>query len=223
MQSTNNRFILWGGTGQAKVLADIILSNAAGIIEAVFDIDPLTKSPIEETPIYYGLQGYRDWLNSCNSPELINAIAAIGGARGRDRYNYFKMFCLDGFFTPTLTHPSATILRGAIVGKNCQLLAHSVVGANSCVGDACIINTKASVDHECIISDGVHIAPGATLCGNVTVGAFSFIAAGAVVLPKITIGANTIIGAGSVVTKDIPDNVIVFGNPARIIKENCNE
>jgi sugar O-acyltransferase (sialic acid O-acetyltransferase NeuD family) len=220
MQCTNNRFILWGGTGQAKVLADIILLHLNGIIEAVFDINPLTESPIDETPIYYGIEGYTNWLNSRVFPKPLNAIAAIGGARGRDRYNYFKVFRSDGFMTPTLIHPSATVLRNAIIGENCQVLAHAVIGANACIGDACIINTKASIDHECIISEGVHVAPGATLCGNVKVGAFAFIGAGAVLLPNVKVGENAILGAGSVVTRDIPDNVVAFGNPARIIKEN---
>jgi len=220
MQCTNNRFILWGGTGQAKVLADIILLHLNGTIEAVFDINPLTVSPLEETPIYYGIEGYRSWLDQNSSLNQLNAIAAIGGNRGKDRYNYFKTFQTDGLMTPALIHPSATVLRNSTIGENCQILAQSVIGANAYIGDATIINTKASIDHDCIISKGVHIAPGATLCGNIKVGAFAFIGAGAVLLPNISIGANSIIGAGSVVTKNIPDNVVAFGNPARVIKEN---
>lgn len=220
MKYTNNRFILWGGTGQAKVLADIILLHLNGTVEAIFDINPLTESPLEKTPIYYGIDGYRHWLDQNTSLNQLNAIAAIGGSRGKDRYNYFKSFQSDGFITPTLIHPSATVLRNSQIGENCQILAQSVIGANTFIGDACIVNTKASIDHDCIISEGVHVAPGATLCGNIKVGAFSFIGAGAVLLPNISIGVNSIIGAGSVVTKNIPDNVVAFGSPARVIKEN---
>ncbi len=46
---------------------------------------------------------------------------------------------------------------------------------------------------------------------------------GAIVLPGVTIGDNTIIGAGSVVTRDIPSNVVAFGNPCRVIKEITEE
>jgi acetyltransferase-like isoleucine patch superfamily enzyme len=91
------------------------------------------------------------------------------------------------------------------------------------IGDACIVNSSANVDHECVLGHGVHIAPGATLTGCVEVGDRSFIAAGAVVLPRIKIGSDSIIGAGSVVTRDIPDNVIAFGSPARIIRPNIIE
>lgn len=47
------------------------------------------------------------------------------------------------------------------------------------------------------------------------------ICGGAIVIGKIMIGNNVIIGAGAVVTKDIPDDCVVVGNPARIIKEKC--
>ncbi|MFN8708600.1 MAG: DapH/DapD/GlmU-related protein, partial [Planctomyces sp.] len=65
----------------------------------------------------------------------------------------------------------------------------------------------------------VHIAPGATVAGCVTIGENAMIGAGAVVLPRLTIGPNSIVGAGSIVTRDIPANKVAFGNPARIIRD----
>jgi acetyltransferase-like isoleucine patch superfamily enzyme len=99
-------------------------------------------------------------------------------------------------------------------------MAHSFLGAKAVIGDSCILNTRASVDHESILGNGVHIGPGAVLCGLVQVDDFSFIGAGATVLPRIKIGKNCIIGAGAIVTKDIMDNEIVIGNPARFSKNN---
>ena len=86
------------------------------------------------------------------------------------------------------------------------------------VGRHCIINTGASVDHECVIEDYVHISPHSTLCGNVSVGAGSWIGAGTTVIPGVKIGKWSVIGAGSVVTKDIPDRVLAVGNRCEIIK-----
>mgnify|MGYP003438996805 CR=1 FL=1 len=87
--------------------------------------------------------------------------------------------------------------------------------ADARVGQACIVNHRASIDHECIVGDGVHLAPGATLCGCVTLHDNVMIGAGAVILPRLSIGENSIIGAGAVVTRDVPPNVVVVGNPAR--------
>ena len=71
------------------------------------------------------------------------------------------------------------------------------------------------VEHECIIENFVHIAPGAVLTGNVIVGENTLIGANATILPGIKIGKNCIIGAGSVVVKDVCDNSVVKGNPAK--------
>ncbi len=52
----------------------------------------------------------------------------------------------------------------------------------------------------------------------ITIGENVWIGGGAIVLPGVTVGHNSVVGAGSVVTKDVPDNVVVVGNPARIVK-----
>ena len=84
------------------------------------------------------------------------------------------------------------------------------------IGNHCIVNTAASIDHDCVLEDFTFVGPNATLCGEVHIGEGSFIGAGSVILPGIKIGKNCMIGAGSVVTKDIPNNVTVYGNPAKI-------
>lgn len=56
-------------------------------------------------------------------------------------------------------------------------------------------------------------------CKPVVIGRNVWIGAGATILPGVTIGDNSVVGAGSVVTKDVPDDTIVVGNPARIIKK----
>jgi acetyltransferase-like isoleucine patch superfamily enzyme len=76
------------------------------------------------------------------------------------------------------------------------------------------------VEHGCIVQPFSHIGPGTVLAGDVTVGEGSFIGANATVLPGISVGVNTIIGAGSVVVKNIPDNTVYAGNPARFLRKH---
>ena len=74
------------------------------------------------------------------------------------------------------------------------------------------------MDHDCVIGRAVHIAPGAHLCGGITVGERTLIGAGATVIPNLRIGSDVVIGAGATVVGDIPDGVTALGTPARIVK-----
>ena len=81
------------------------------------------------------------------------------------------------------------------------------------------MNTNASVDHECRLADGVHVAPGARIAGCVEIGRCAMVGIGAVILPRLRIGEGAIVGAGAVVTRDVPDRAVVYGNPARIVRQ----
>jgi len=120
----------------------------------------------------------------------------------------------------SVVHPTATVSPYATIDKGTVVFHHSVIQSGTSIGKHCIINTKASVDHDCIIEDFVHISPGAILCGNVQVGELSWIGTGSVIIQGIKIGKNVMIGAGSVIIRDVPDNVVVVGNPGKIIKTN---
>jgi sugar O-acyltransferase (sialic acid O-acetyltransferase NeuD family) len=219
MRGNCPEFVIWGAKGHALVLADIIHGQGGRVI-ALFDREPPAISPLVGVPVYAGLDDYHAWVRSLASVRDVAAIAAIGGARGKDRCDYLALFRHTGFRTPFLIHPSATVSPSARIGDNCQVLAGTVVVAGAQIGEASIINTKASVDHECVLGEGVHIAPGATLCGCVEIGSFTLVGAGAVVLPRVRIGTNVLVGAGSAVTKDIPDNVVAVGVPARVVRKN---
>lgn len=211
------KFILWGAKGHALVLAEIVQEQGGKII-ALFDSSAATNTVLPGVEIHRGLAAYDAWLLKQENVQSISAIAAIGGARGRDRREFLEVFRRSGFKTPTLIHSSAVVSRSAYIGENSHILAGAVIAPMVELGEACIVNTNASVDHECLLAAGVHVAPGATLCGCVWVGENTLIGAGSVVLPRIRIGSNVVIGAGSVVTRDIPDGVMAFGNPAKIIK-----
>ena len=221
MTINKKKFLIWGAKGHAKVLDEIIRLNNGEVI-ALIDRDSFLDSPISSLKILEGYQGYSNWLKETRnlySNFKVSAISAIGGEKGKDRLDYLKMFKLDGFETPSLIHPKSHVSDTAVIGENSQICAFAFVGADALVGDACIINTKASIDHESIIGNGVHLAPGATLCGCVKVGNLVFIGASAIILPNLSIGENSIIGAGSIVTRDVPKNVLVYGNPAKIIRK----
>ena len=81
-----------------------------------------------------------------------------------------------------------------------------------------IINSNATIEHDCVIEDYCHVAPGAVLAGDVFVGPSSSIGAGSTVKQGVKIGRNVTIGAGSVVLNDIPDNETWVGVPAKKLR-----
>lgn len=115
-------------------------------------------------------------------------------------------------------HPSAIISNFATFGVGNFIAANATINALAKIGNNCILNTGCIIEHECVIESGVHIAPGTVLAGSVTVGENSFIGANSVVKQGVKIGSGVTVGAGSVVIKDIPDNEIWVGNPAKKLK-----
>jgi UDP-N-acetylbacillosamine N-acetyltransferase len=126
----------------------------------------------------------------------------------------------NGFSQIIFIHQSAKVSKTAQLEDSVLVSMGAMIQSCAMVGKGSIINTGAIVEHECTIAPFSHIGPGTVLAGNVKVGTGSFIGANATVLPGITIGSNAIIGAGAVVTKDVPENAIFTGNPARLLRSN---
>lgn len=109
----------------------------------------------------------------------------------------------------------ALVSRWADLEPGVALLPGAVVNAATRIGRGSIVNTNASVDHDCIIGEFVHVAPGVAVCGGVTVGEGTLIGVGARVAPNVSIGAWAVVAAGAVVLDDVADGTLVAGIPAR--------
>ncbi len=190
---------LYGASGHAKVIIDILKANGMEI-EGLLDDNP----DVTELMGYKVLHGVND---------VSSLIISIGNNRIR------KMIAerLETRFEKAV-HPSAIMSPSAKVGDGTVVMQGAIVQACAEIGKHCIVNTGASVDHECVLEDYVHVSPHSTLCGNVHVGEGSWIGAGTTVIPGVKIGKWSVIGAGSVVVRDIPDGVVAYGNPCRVVR-----
>lgn len=147
--------------------------------------------------------------------DVDGCIIAIGNNKVRERLSLdWKQLYI------TAVHPNAIISSLAVeLVEGTVVMAGVVINPRVRIGAHCIINTKASIDHDCTIGDFVHISPGATLCGTVTVEEGAHIGAGATIIPGKKIGAWAVVGAGAVVVSDVPAGATVVGVPAKIIKQ----
>ncbi|GGA85064.1 hypothetical protein GCM10011521_24370 [Arenimonas soli] len=204
--------LFWGATGQARVLREAL--HGVAEVVAVFDLADL-PSPFAGVPIHTGEAGYARWASQYRDAAAVGACVAIGGGRGQDRLARQRWLESKGHAPLDVLHPRSFQAGDARIGRGCQLLAMSAVCSGAWLGDAVIVNTHASVDHDCRLGDGVHVGPGARLAGEVVIGDHAFIGTGAVILPRIQVGPGATVGAGAVVTRNVAPGETVVGNPAR--------
>ena len=117
-------------------------------------------------------------------------------------------------------HSGLDISKTSFIGVGALINSKVSIAAHTTIGDFVSINRHVSIGHHTVISDYCSINPGTNIAGNVTIGEGTTIGMGTNILHQVKIGKNTIIGAGSVVTKDIPDNVVAYGSPCKVIRDN---
>jgi sugar O-acyltransferase (sialic acid O-acetyltransferase NeuD family) len=186
---------IYGAGGQAKIILDCLRNarQSYGVVTLVDD---------NEARHGESLLGHR--IRSKDAIGAERGFIAIGG--NKDRLRVAAAF--KGKLV-TLIHRTATISEETSIGEGTLLMAGSIVNIGTRIGDNVIINTAATVDHDCVIHDGVHIAPGCHLCGNVEVGSGTLLGVGTVVVPGIRIGRNARIHAGQAITRDVADGETV--------------
>jgi acetyltransferase EpsM len=205
----DNKIILIGYSGHAMVIADAALDNGLNIIGYA------EKKIIENNP--FNLKYLGDEKEETFIGWKLNADFLIGIGDNIIREKIFNSLVKRGSEVKTLKSKSSIISKYATIGNGTFVSNNVTVNACSQIGMNVILNSGCIVEHECNIENSAHIAPGAVLAGNVTIGERSFVGANAVLKQGVVIGKNVIIGAGAVVLHDIPDNMKVVGNPIRFI------
>ena len=204
------QIFIYGGGGHGKVVIETIERQfGSERIGGLFDDDPQKKdSDFYGYKIIGGIKDYNE--------QIPNLILAIGNNEIRKKKAAEIVHLVTSFITAS--DPSSQISRATTIGKGTLVMPGVIINADAYIGNHCILNTNAIIEHECYVGNFTHIAPGAVLTGAVKIGEATMIGANSVIVPGIKIGSNCLIAAGSVVTTNIPDNAVVRGNPARILK-----
>ena len=203
----SKQVFLLGCGGHGRVILDTLLSRGI-YVNGI--IDPGLK--IGDQMFGISVVGGDNFLDHLNPIDvfLINGLGANPSVQSRKKI--FEDLKTRGFSFTGIRHPSSVVGLECDLGQSSQIMAGVVLQNRVHIGDNVVINTRASIDHDCSIDSHTFICAGVVLCGGVLVGKSVFIGAGAVVLPSVKIGANVIIGAGAVVTKNIPEGRVVVGN-----------
>jgi sugar O-acyltransferase (sialic acid O-acetyltransferase NeuD family) len=208
--------VLIGGGNQAHYTIDIIEKegkyNIVGIIDSIQEIGSERF-------------GYKILGRQENLKELIltynieGGIISIGDNWSRYYvYNQIVDIVPDFEFVNAI-HPSVVIGNTTELGVGIVAMAGCIFNPKAKIGNFTFFATGAQVEHDNEIGDFASISAGSLTGGYVKLGKFSAITLGVTVIDRIEIGENTVVGAGSLVIKPLPDNVLAYGNPAKIIRD----
>ena len=206
------RIIVVCAGGHGRVVADIL--GAARLAGA----DALPVGFVDDTPSLIG--------TTVSGLPVLGSVSALGSlahdaiviALGDNhlRRALSDRLVSNGEQLHCAIHPHATVAVSAQVTDGTVICAGAVVQPGARLGRGVIINTRASADHDSTVGDFAHLSPGATVGAYVAIGDEALVALGASIVAGCRVGARSVIGAGAVVVRDIPDDVVAFGNPARL-------
>ena len=209
MQDSREVYI-FGYSGHAYVLIESMMDLGYTIL-GYFDKQEAVANP-------YNLEylGFELDVDLKAIVKDANVFPTVGEAHIREKL--LAIFIKENLKQFTLIDKTAHVSKTAIIGMSTYIGKSAIVNALAKVGQGVILNTNSVIEHECEIGDFAHIAPSATLAGNVKIGGRSFVGANSVCKQSVNIGSNCIIGAGGVVVKNIPNNEVWIGNPAKKFK-----
>ena len=203
-----DKLVIIGASGHGKVIADIAKLN--GYQEIIFLDDDITKTKNGKYDVVGTGKDIDKYLDQ------YDYFVAIGNNSIRKQIT--EKLEDKKIIQPVLIHPAATVDETAKISSGTVVMANAVINADVCVKKGCIINTAASVDHDCKLENYVHLSPGVHIAGTVNIGANTWVATGVSIINNLNICNDSIIGAGAVVVKDIKEQGTYIGVPARRIK-----
>lgn len=207
--------LIIGGGGMAKEIIDAL--QCGDRFQPVGIVDD--HLPVGQLVLDLPVVGCCDDLNRLlDEYQTRNIIVAIGDNFVRSKVaDRLKQAVPDTHF-PAIAHPEAIVARSAQLDEGVFIAPGAVASADCRLGACSYLAIGAIVCHDSIVGRASTVGPGATLGGNVTVGRFTNVSLGASVIHGITIGEHTVVGAGSTVVRDLPDRVVAYGSPARVVR-----
>ena len=152
------------------------------------------------------------WLNE----QSLNVVCAIGDPNVKKRV--IEQLTNSDNKYPVLIHPDVRMSKFIDIGEGTIICSGCILTVNINIGKHVIINLDSTVGHDATIGDFSTILPSVNVSGHVNIEELVSVGTGAKIIQELRIGRNTIIGAGAIVTKDIPQNVVAVGMPAKPIK-----
>lgn len=154
----------------------------------------------------------------CAYCATVGAQIVVGIGENTVRRRVFEALRARGAVFATVVHPTAIVARDVTIGVGAVVFAGAIINVGSTIGENAIVNTGARLDHDNVLGAHAHVSPGVTTGGEVTIGEGTHLAVGVSVRNRVQIGAWSVVGVGAAVVSDLPDGIVAYGVPARIVR-----
>jgi len=205
------KIVILGAGEQGKLALNLLKQEKKKVAGFLDDNKNLAGRSIEGVKVLGG-------TDNLKAVKADSFVIGIGSSSMGARKKLFETAINAGLKPYSLVHKTAFIDKTVKQGNGLTIFPNVTVNMGAEIGNDVIIYSGSVVEHESIIGDHCYISPGVNLAGNVKVGEGTFIGIGANVIQHINIGRNVIIGAGAVVLEDVPDNAVIAGVPAKILR-----
>ena len=214
--STKKRVVIYG-TGDMGIQVFNIIKHDKNIeVIGFLDFHSNKKGSLFLNHPVLGTENELSML--INDYQLDGGIAAIGN--NKLRYEINQQLKNSGLEIIKAIHPKAFIDNADSIGNGTILEMGTYIHPEAIVGEGCFICCGAVVAHNSRVGNYVVLAGGSIFGSRVEIGDYSLIGVGANISPYISIGKNVLVGTGAAVVKNLPDNVVAAGVPAKILREN---
>lgn len=135
------------------------------------------------------------------------------------RVRILKEFEKSGFEIPSFIHTQTIIHSSVKIGRAVYILPGTNIMPLTEIGDYSMISIGSNIIHHTSLEEGVFVSNGCNVGANILIKKLAYIGMGATIMTGVKyVGESSLIGAGAVVIKDVPDNAVVAGVPAKILK-----
>ncbi len=207
---------IWGAGGLGREvleLAKIINDRDKRWDGFVFIVDGAAVSEVNGVKVIE----YEDAKKKFDGLEVI-----IGIGEPAVREEKFNLLKNDGIATPSLIHPDVYVPDTVKIGEGTVIQYGCFISSDISIGDNVFVQPQCNIGHDDELADGCIISGFGNLAGNVSIGKYTYIGLSVAIKERVNIGNYSIVGMGSIVYKDIPDEMIALGNPARPIAGNTD-
>lgn len=216
----HKKVICLGGEGDPATIGYAMLdANRRGYVEWEFagflnDRIPV-GTQIQGFPVLGKLDEAQRFL--ADDYYFINAIYRIDG--NRPRIARFESLAIPDERLATFVHPTAVVAPGVEIGPGCAIMPLVGIAPGVALGKGCVVLQHAVIGHDTVVSDHCHIAAQACIGSHCRLGVGVHIGMNATIMENRSIGDHSTLGMASALTRDIGNQQIWFGVPARYLRK----